>query len=322
MYTNYFMLKLLVCGSINWDTIIFVDEFPKSGEEVKANNVMSLAGGKGGNTAVAAAKIINGVGIIGVLGYDEIADKHLSTFTKDGIDTSLIFRKDTQSGQAYIIIDKNGENIIYTYKRANFMLDINDIEMISDRINDAEIVIVIDPLLEVAERLIDLAYERGKKVIFMPALLTKHGLDKLEDSLMRADFVILNEHEAMNLTNNNAIVSSKILSNKFGKIIVTRGNKGCIFAHNDKQIFVPTMDLSLFNMKSISSVGAGDTFTGVFSALLLKGYSEIESIFAANIAAALKTTRYGARDSPTYDEIRRYLTDHRVKSIYKEIKFT
>ncbi len=315
------MPRLLVCGSINWDTIIYVDEFPSKGEEVKANNVMSLAGGKGGNTAVAAARILDDrVGIIGVLGYDQIADKQLELFERDDIDTSFIFRREVASGQAYVVIDKNGENTIYTYKAANYMLKPEDIRNIVDGIDRAEMIIVIDPPLEAAKELINIAYEKSKKIIFIPALLTKHGLDKLEDSLRKAGFIILNEHEARALVKDDTIIAGRILSARFGKVIITRGKEGCIYFYDKEHTIIPTLDLDLFDMKSVSSVGAGDTFAGSFGAFLLRGFNEIESLFLANIAAALKTTKHGARESPRYEQVMIYLTDPRVESIYNKFR--
>jgi hypothetical protein len=69
------MSKILVCGAINWDTMLFVDRFPNPGEEVRVMKVISVPGGKAANTAVAAVKILgtNSVGVIGMLGVDSIS---------------------------------------------------------------------------------------------------------------------------------------------------------------------------------------------------------------------------------------------------------
>jgi ribokinase len=73
------MPKILVCGAINWDTMLFVDRFPNPGEEVRVRRVISLPGGKAANTAVAAVKILgaNSVGVIGMLGVDDIANSQI-----------------------------------------------------------------------------------------------------------------------------------------------------------------------------------------------------------------------------------------------------
>ncbi len=313
-------MKILVCGAINWDTLILVDEFPKGGVEVKANNVISLPGGKGGNTATAAIRILRekkSVGILGVLGYDDIANKQLEIFEKEGIDTSFIVRKNIPSGQAYVIIDKLGENMILTYKAANDMLKPEDI---SNNIN-IDMLIVIDPPLESAKRLINLAYNKGKKVLFMPALLTRYGIDILEEPLKLSDYIILNEHEVMQLTNDqDSIRASKSLSKRFKKVITTVGEKGCILSYNEKSLLIPSIDLNMLKLKSISTVGAGDTFAGSFASYLTLGFDELKAISLANLTAALKTTRYGARDTPRYEELEPYM-NYSLDHISKNIKF-
>ncbi len=212
--------------------------------------------------------------------------------------------------------------MILTYKAANHMIEPKDIDNFVDRIDNAKMIVVIDPPLPTANRLIDLAYKKHKRIIFMPALLVKEGLERLYDSLKRSTFIILNEHEAKALSNeDDAIKASNILANKFGRIITTLGDKGCIFCYDGKTAIIPAVDLALFNMKSIDTVGAGDTFTGSFGSYLLRGFGEIESLFLANIAAALKTSRCGPRSGPDYKEVKRYLDDPRMDDVYKKIRF-
>jgi hypothetical protein len=52
----------------------------------------------------------------------------------------------------------------------------------------------------------------------------------------------------------------------------------------------------------------------------VKGMDDIEALFAANIAAALKTTKEEARGSPTLDEVSRYRNDGRMRSLFSGIK--
>ena len=69
------MIRLVVCGAINWDTSCFVDRLPVPGEEVVAEHMARVSGGTGGNVAVAAARILGAkeVALIGALGRDDIA---------------------------------------------------------------------------------------------------------------------------------------------------------------------------------------------------------------------------------------------------------
>ncbi len=320
------LITELVCGAINWDTSIFVDSFPSPGEEVKANKVISVPGGKGANVAVASARILgSGVGIIGALGNDDIAEKQIKTLHEEGIDTSCIKRmQGTSSGQAYILVDQKGENFILTYRAANQMITadmVND-NTTANAIKNSKLVTVIDPPLEVAEASISNAKSHGKIVIWSPAVLVRHGFDSLKELLLKADYVIVNESESTLLSGaNDAAKACLSLSNNLNgkKVITTLGKEGCVFCWQTKTARIPALDLSSLNLHVINTVGAGDAFVGSFAALKTKGFDDVEALFMANIAGSLKTTKEETRGSPRYDEIKHYLDDQRVQSLFTKI---
>jgi len=116
------LLKALVIGAINWDINLFVKEFPRGGEEVVVTRIARVPGGKAGNVAVAAARLLGRgrIALIGGLGKDSIASEHVRIFEQEGVVVSgLKFNENIESGQAYIVIDGKGENIIHTYFGAN-----------------------------------------------------------------------------------------------------------------------------------------------------------------------------------------------------------
>ena len=60
-----------VLGSINTDFSFSVDEFPKPGETLLSHGMRSSPGGKGGNQAVAAARMGAAVAMLGAIGEDD-----------------------------------------------------------------------------------------------------------------------------------------------------------------------------------------------------------------------------------------------------------
>ncbi len=321
----------LVAGAINWDTTVFVDSLPKAGEEVRARKVISVAGGKGANTAVASARILgrDKVGLIGALGNDGIGEEQLKILGEEGVDTSCVKRFDHPSGQAYIIVDGKGENMILTYKAVNDMLraEVLDCDIFNEAIDEARAVVVIDPPLEFALSLIERARvgddgrEGGKRIIWAPALLTRSGLNALIDGISKVDYLIMNESECLLLANTDDVMQGFKTLTRLGKrMVLTRGSEGCLFYWNGKIASIPGIDLSAIGLNAVSTVGAGDAFLGVFTALLLKGYGELEALFMANLAAALKVAREETRASPYYDELLRYVKDERVERFYTGIK--
>ncbi|MEM0030660.1 MAG: PfkB family carbohydrate kinase [Candidatus Nitrosocaldus sp.] len=320
----------LVAGAINWDTTVFVDSFPKAGEEVRARKVISVAGGKGANTAVASARILgkDKVGLIGALGNDRIADEQIRILEdEEGVDTSYIKRFDHPSGQAYILVDGKGENMILTYKVVNDMLkpEILDESVFKEAIDEARAVVVIDPPLDFALSLIE--HARGvddgmsKRIIWAPALLARSGIDALRDGISKVDYLLMNESECLLLSNASDVMQGfKALARLDKRMILTRGSEGCLFYWNGKIASIPSIDLNAIGLKVVSTVGAGDALLGAFTALLLKGYGELEALFMANLAAALKVAREETRASPYYDELLRYVKDERVERFYTGIK--
>lgn len=160
-------------------------------------------------------------------------------------------------------------------------------------------------------------------IIISPALLTKYGFPALQNYMNNADYIILNEHEAKSLmsVNDGITVCSKLSNILDGKrVITTLGSKDCVFCYEGKKVMIPTMDLSYFSLEIKSTVGAGDTFVGVFGAFKLEGLDDLKSIFLANIAAALKTTREETRGSPTYEDINHYANHDHMQLLYDQIK--
>jgi sugar/nucleoside kinase (ribokinase family) len=185
-------------------------------------------------------------------------------------------------------------------------------------------IIIIDPPLDVATILSIEGKNRGKTIIISPALLTRQGFATIGKYLGNADYVILNQQEAKFLASvDDSIAACSKLSNMLNgkRIITTLGKKGCVFCHENKRTIIPTIDLTHFGLKVRSTAGAGDSFVGAFGAFKSKGLDDLESIFLANIAAALKTTSEETRGSPAYDEIRHYADHEFVRSLYNQISF-
>jgi len=230
----------IVAGVINWDKTIFVKKFPKEGEEVKVERVVEVPGGKGANVAVASSRILGKkkVALLGGLGSDFIADKQLKILRNEGILTNLIqFANEVPSGQAYIIVDSDGRNAIMTYRQANEFLssEILESKNMLKYVADSLLVTVIDPPLAVVKKLIDMAAANQKVVVWAPGLLSGSGIENVMDVVKNVNFLILNEYECLLMSGISDPLSGCrklcLKKNDIG-VIVTRGEKGCIFGMN------------------------------------------------------------------------------------------
>ena len=79
------MKKICVMGSINVDLTISIPRFHAPGETIEGTNFATFTGGKGGNQAIAAARLGADVTLVGAIGEDDFGRSYLETFRKEGV---------------------------------------------------------------------------------------------------------------------------------------------------------------------------------------------------------------------------------------------
>jgi len=309
------MTEISVLGAINWDINLFVERFPEIGEEVPVLKITRIPGGKGANVAVAAARLLGPeeTALIGCLGRDSIAEQQIKILKEEGVVVSGIkFSEDAESGQAYIIIDRDGRNVINTLFGANLQLLPEDLQnpKILSLMMESLIVTLIDPPIETIEAAASLAKKHGKTVIWDAGVRSTLGIERLETILKNIDYLVINEVEVKNLTGEtNPLKAWQLLSvvNKDLRLIVKLGERGCSMISSEIMISVPPIDLEDLGLKVVNTVGCGDAFLGVFAASKAQGISDAEALERANLAGALKATKPETRGSPRKEDLERYL---------------
>jgi ribokinase len=310
------LLKVLVIGAINWDINLFVNSFPRAGEEVVVQRITRVPGGKAGNVAVAAARLLgpNQAAILGGLGKDLIGSDQVEIFEKEGVVVSGIkYSSNVESGQAYIMIDQRGENVIHTYLGANAVLTPEDLDDYSrtDLISTASIIAIMDPPFETSLKLAKKAKDLGKTVAWDPGVKSELGMRRVQALLSKVDYVAANESEMGNLTSKRRIDEAArrlIRAHPHLKVICKLGRRGCIIYHYDWKVKVRALDLHSYKLEVVNTVGCGDAFLGAFASALAEGRAEEEAVKWGNCAAGLKATRAETRGSPDRKTLFRYLT--------------
>ena len=114
------MNTVTVIGSINLDRTIRVKHMPKPGETIHTRETFSAGGGKGANQAVAARRSEADTYFIGAVGTDEAGKTMSELLSQEEIDLTGVATLENQAtGQAYIIVDDQGENSIMIHAGAN-----------------------------------------------------------------------------------------------------------------------------------------------------------------------------------------------------------
>jgi len=304
---------LSTCGAINWDINLFVKRFPEPGEEVRVLKITRVPGGTAANVAVAAARLLGPgkVAFLGALGDDDIGRTQIEILRSEGILADAIrIVKGEESGQAYIVIEESGQNVIHTYFGANLKVDPDYITSEQARrvVERSRVVVIMDPPLEAAETLASLAREAGATVIWDPGVYVEEGLDRLRGAMEDVDYFILNEIETRNLLGSaepGRVAEIMREVSPGSRFIIKLGAKGSRIVDSDtgESVFVSGVPLEKLGMGVVNTVGCGDAFIGAFASCKYLGFDDVDALVRANVAGAFKATRPETRGSPTRQQL-------------------
>jgi len=302
------MVSLVVCGAINWDISCFVERLPVPGEEVIAEHITRVSGGTGGNVAVAAARILGTkeVAMIGALGRDDIARQQIGILEDEGVVTTGIHQITVEeSGQAYIMIDPEGENVIANHLGANARLGLKHLKKVEvkQQLRECQGIVLTDPPSELAKGLINLAKRYEIPLLWDPGILINQNREALLSLAKEAEVIFLNETEASALLGTSELKTSFYELRKLGfsnHIVFKLGPQGAVMLEpaSNTVIEVPALPLKQLGLNVISTVGCGDVFAGVFAAYYVTGGSLEQSLIMASVAAGINATRPETRGSP------------------------
>ena len=301
-------LNVASFGAINWDINLFVDHLPSPDEEVTVKKISRTPGGTAANVAVASARILgkNKVAFLGALGSDDIGGEQINILKREGIIIDAIkISEGVESGQAYILIDENGRNMINTYFGANHTIDVNYINEINVKkiLNNIKVLVIMDPPLEVGIATLK-NYSDKVITIWDPGVYVDKGLEILKEGFKYTNIFIINEVESNILFDSTkpSQIRKKIIDiNKNIKVIIKKGASGSTLINvpDNEAIDIPSVPLDKLGMHAVNTVGCGDAFIGALASYLSEGNSIIDSIKYGNCAGAYKATKYETRGSPT-----------------------
>jgi ribokinase len=302
------MASLVVCGAINWDISCFVEHLPVPGEEVTIKHITRVSGGTGGNIAVAAARILGAkeVALIGALGRDDIARQQIAALEDEGVITEGVDQiPGVESGQAYILVDQTGQNVIASHLGANARLGPEHLNkaQVKQQLQECRGIVLTDPPLEVVEELINLAKKRDVPVLWDPGILISLNREALHSLARQAEVLFLNETEADALLGTDKLNTSlqKLKELGFGNQTVLKlGAQGAAVLEpaSGTVTQIPALPLKELGLNVVSTVGCGDVFAGVFAAYHVLGADLRKSLIMASAAAGLNATKPETRGSP------------------------
>ena len=291
------MGNIYVAGSINMDIVTKMENLPRPGETVFAQELHYIPGGKGSNQAVAASRLGEHVYLIGKLGNDPFGQSLTEFLGQEQLNLDYLFYTDSApTGIALINVDGRSENSIVVVSGSNFHLSVNDVDQINLQEND-----VVVSVFEIPQPTIKHLFHKAKqaqaKTILTPAPATPF----IDGLLELVDYLILNETELAFFCNQDQINqdpeaiaanAQQLRHHDEQTIIVTLGAKGAIAVHGDTMLQIEGIAV-----KAVDTTGAGDCFAGAFAVAVAEGMSLQDAVSFANTAASISVQHLGASTS-------------------------
>lgn len=286
---------IVVFGSLNIDMVMQFEKMPRPGDTALCPSYRMVAGGKGANQAVAAAKAGASVKLFGKVGDDEFGRFVLGALRESSIDFAGVgVSKESSTGCAAICIDAQGENMIAVASGAN--LNARESE-IPDFLLSKETTLLIQMETPVEENwnLIRRAKKFGAKIILNLA----PAQDIPQDILQKLDVLVMNQIETMHLALHLGfeVISPTVISRRmaanFGiTCIVTLGKQGAMACSPEE-----TWEVKAMEIEAVDTTAAGDAFVGVLAASLDSGMDLPLALRRASAASGLACLNKGAQIS-------------------------
>jgi len=301
---------VVVVGSYVQDHAWFTDRFPQTGETRRALGFNTGPGGKGFNQAVACARQDVPTLFVGAIGDDHLGAVAREFAREEGLPCRWQVCADAPTAASSIVVDRSGCNLIVVNLAANERLDPAFVDAQGNAFAAARVLLLqLENNLDAIDAALDLGTRHGLLRVLNPAPVHP---DLAPALLARCDVLTPNETEFALLVERctgqridaatlAAHGDSELhaLARRLGgaTVVITLGAQGCFVSHGADRRGDPDACYRLpgERVDAIDSTGAGDAFSGVLVAGLVRfeGRAFRDAASHANRAAAMSTEIVG-----------------------------
>lgn len=289
--------KVLMVGSINMDLILQMPHVPEAGETTNGSCYSNAGGGKGANTAIAAAKAGAKVSVCGAVGDDANGHILYDSLKEADIDVSHIrVIPDANTGMAAIMVEEDGQNRIVVYPGTNYMISEEDVKASFEGEEYDALTMQFEIPIERVIQAYCLAKERGMVTCIDCGPKGDWPLEEFDG----VTIISPNETECQALTGilptdqASCLEAAKKLQKRCHcKYAVLKiGEKGSYIYGDGISELVPA-----YKVKAIDTTAAGDCYTGVLLTRYVETGDILNAARYATAASAIAVQTLGAQPS-------------------------
>jgi len=291
------MTRILCLGMSALDAIYRVPAIPATATKVLATGFIECGGGMAANASVAIARLGGEVHYWGRLGDDALGERILAGLVREGVDAGTVRRvPDCASPSTAILVAEDGERLICIYNDPGLSPDATWLPLA--RVQEFAAVLTDVRWPAAAAAVLDAAREAGRLAVFDGDV---GPAEDLVDLARRATHVAFSEPGLERASGANdpgeglrrmAVLTPAVVG-------VTLGADGFLWRDGSSERRAPAPRIA-----AVDTLGAGDVWHGAFTLRLCETGDVAASARFANVAAAIKCTRFGGRDgAPRRDEV-------------------
>ena len=271
-------MSVLVAGSLHLDVIVATPHLPREDETVTGSHVTYAFGGKGGNQAVAAARMGARCAMAGCVGEDAFAARLRAGLTEGGVDASQVRSVPGPSGMSVALLQPDGSYGAVIVSAANLLLDPAAVVFPPG----ARLLLLQNEIPAAANHaLAARARAAGMGVILNAAPARAPD----PDLLGLTDILVVNRVEAADLLGDagpDPEPAAAALAARGPRAVILTLGAGGLVLHDGQARVIPAHPV-----RAVSSHGAGDAFIGALAARLSAGATLPEAARFAAAAGAL-----------------------------------
>jgi sugar/nucleoside kinase (ribokinase family) len=277
-----------------------VEAIPEGQGGQLVDEIRVTAAGSAGGTAIVLAKLGARVSSAGAIGTDALGDMLIELLERDGVDTSLLVRReDVQTSASVLPIRPNGDRPAFHVIGANQVYGPDDAPLA--RIAAATHLHLGGPEFmggEAAASILEQA--RGEQAVTSADVLAPGDpglLEWIAPALSHLDYLLPNEEQVLGFTGAADLIEGcrALLQRGVGCVAATRGADGVVVVDGDGVEAVPA-----FAVDVVDTTGCGDAFSAGFLRGLALGRARREAAVLGCAAAALVAQGLGS-DHGSFD---------------------